>query len=321
MSTSSIENSSLNLNQKNEFGSVELINFSDQKGLTTTQGLQLQHKLFNASISLYGGHVLSWQPIEQQPVFWMSKDTLYGNGKGIRGGVPVCFPWFGGFETDLFQHNKLVDFTNVDNALLANHGFARASLWQVESIEITEELIKVILILQGENSTPAWDIDYELKQELTFGESFSQTLHIENKSDHSIEYTGALHSYFSVGDPKNTELNELSEVPYFDKLTGLHNNITPLLNCEGPIDRVYQSNSVMNIVDNEWQRIIEVSSSNCHQWVLWNPGKETANNMNDIHQGGENEYVCLEAANTSPINIPAQSISSFAQNINIKAII
>jgi len=317
MSLNITEKSTLDLNQKNEFGSVEQTNFSDKNSLTATNGLKIQHKLFNASISLYGGHVLTWQPIEQQPVFWMSKDTLYGNSKGIRGGVPVCFPWFGGFETDLFQHNEIVDFTNVESALLANHGFARTSLWQVESIEITEELIKVILILQGENSTPAWDIDYELKQELIFGESFSQTLHIENKSAKNIEYTGALHSYFSVGDPKSTQVNELSEVPYFDKLTDEQNKVTPLLNCTGPIDRVYQSNSMMNIVDNEWQRIIAISSSNCHQWVLWNPGKDIADNMGDIHQGGENEYVCLEAANTTPVKIPAKSTVSFSQHIQI----
>ncbi len=318
MSSDSIEKAAQIINQHNEFGVVEQIHFSDKNMLTTTDGLQIEHKLFSASISLYGGHVVSWQPKGQQPVFWMSKDSLFGNNKGIRGGIPICLPWFGGFEADLFQHNKNLDFTHVDKALLANHGFARTSLWQVEDIEITENTVKVVLSQQGENRTPAWDIAYQLKQEIVFGESFSQKLFIENKSAKDIEYTGALHSYFAVGDPQKTHVNELSQVNYFDKLSNTFDNFSTLENCKGPIDRVYQSNNVMNIVDNAWQRTLEVTSSDCHQWVLWNPGKETADSMDDIHSQGENEYVCLEAANTSPVIIPANSTVSFAQSICIK---
>lgn len=306
--------------QNNAFGKVTTTVFSDQNSLTTTEGLLIEHQYCQASLSLYGGHVLTWQPKDQQPVFWMSKDSLFGNGKGIRGGIPVCLPWFGGFETDLFQHNESVDFTHVDQALVANHGFARTSLWQVENIEITEKSVTIILIKQGENQTPAWDIAYELKQELVFGESFSQKLFIENKSAKDVEYTGALHSYFSVGNPKNTHINQLSDVEYFDKLTGTYNNLSILNNCEGPIDRVYESNRVINIIDKDWNRIIEVSSSDCHQWVLWNPGKETADSMADVHKGGENEYVCLEAANTKPIAVSAGSKVSFAQKVVIRSL-
>ncbi|WP_426358016.1 D-hexose-6-phosphate mutarotase [Pseudocolwellia sp. HL-MZ19] len=318
MSSDSIEKPTQNISQSNEFGHVEQTTFSDKKALTTTDGLQIEHDLFTASISLYGGHVLSWQPKGQQPVFWMSNDSLFGNDKGIRGGIPICLPWFGGFEADLFQHNKNVDLTHVDKGLLANHGFARTSLWQVESIEITQDTVKVILAQAGENKTPAWDIAYQLKQEIVFGQSFSQKLLIENKSAKDVEYTGALHSYFAVGDPQKTHLNELSEVAYFDKLTGTFDNISHLENCKGAIDRVYQSNSVMNIVDNDWKRTLEVTSYDCHQWVLWNPGKATADSMDDIHSQGENEYVCLEAANTNPVKIPANSSVSLAQSIRIK---
>jgi glucose-6-phosphate 1-epimerase len=318
MSSNSIEHSTQIINQQNEFGRIKHITFSDKSTLTTSDGLQIKHDLFDASISLYGGHVLAWQPKGQQPVFWMSKDSFFGNGKGIRGGIPICLPWFGGFESDLFQHNKVVDFEHVDKNLLANHGFARTSLWQVENIEISKSTVKVVLIQQGENKTPAWDIPYQLKQEIVFGESFSQKLFISNKSVKNIEYTGALHSYFSVGDPQKTYVNELSQVKYFDKLSGTFDNLSTLENCKGPIDRVYQSNNVMNIVDNVWQRTLEVTSSDCHQWVLWNPGKDIAASMDDIHSQGENEYVCLEAANTAPITIPTNSTVSFSQSIRIK---
>lgn len=302
----------------NKFGSVEKTTFSDEALLTTTEGLTLTHNFCQASISLYGGQVLTWQPKGQKPVFWMSKNSLYGNDKGIRGGIPLCFPWFGGYEADLFQHNKNKDHTHIDKLLMANHGFARTSVWEVDEIEITADFVKIILCQKGESRTPVWDISYELKQELFFGKSFSQSLIVANKSPKSIEYTGALHSYFVVGKPEAVQIDQLSDVAYFDKLSGEHNKVASLNDCVGPIDRVYQSNSKMNVVDNEWQRIIEVISSDCSQWVLWNPGKEAADDMKDIHKGGENEYVCLEAANTTPVNIPAQSTVSFSQRISIR---
>ena len=225
----------------NEFGCVEKTTFTDKNSLTTTEGLLIKHVLFNASISLYGGHVLSWQPNHQQPVFWMSKDSLFGNQVGIRGGIPLCFPWFGGFVPDLFEHNKGIDFSGVEQALLANHGFARTTLWRLDNIEITETFVKVVLVQSDENQSPAWKIPYELRQELIFGTSFSQQLTVTNKSDEDIEYTGALHSYFAVGDPKSTYIDELSEIKYFDKLSGTHNNISQLKNCEGPIAAFFKA--------------------------------------------------------------------------------
>ena len=311
---------SLGVVHSNKFGRVEKSTFSDEALLTTTEGLTITHSLCQASISLYGGHVLTWQPKEQKPVFWMSKASLFGNNKGIRGGVPLCFPWFGSYEADVFKHNQNKDITIIDKALIANHGFARTTQWAVDSVEITADFVKIILSQKGENRTPVWDVSYELKQELIFGESFSQSFIVSNKSNKAIEYTGALHSYFSVGKPAAVHIDQLSDVAYFDKLSGESTKISPLNNCEGPIDRVYQSSSKMNIVDKEWQRVIEVSSSDCGQWVLWNPGKKIADSMGDIHSGGENEYVCLEAANTTPVNIPAQSMVSFSQRVSLRSL-
>jgi len=305
---------------KNEFGHVKNTVFSDKESLTETQGLQIDHQYCEASISLYGGQVLTWQPVDQQPVFWMSEDTLFGNDKGIRGGIPLCFPWFGGYEEELFQHVKDKDLSQDQISAIANHGFARTTLWQVDNIKITEESVKITLIQQGENQTPVWDIPYKLKQELVFGKSFSQEFIIVNKSENDVEYTGALHSYFAVGDPKHTHIDQLSDVPYFDKLSGTHNNISTLNNCEGEIDRVYKSNSTIDIVDTQWQRIIKVRAFDSNQWVLWNPGKETADNMKDLHPNGEKEYVCLEAANTKPISVPAHSSVSFGQEVSIHSL-
>lgn len=302
---------------KNEFGTVKKSTFSDQSSTTSAAGISIVHSLFHATVSLYGGHVLSWQPINQKPVFWMSNDSAYGDGKAIRGGIPICFPWFGNFTQSTFEHTAHANFSDDEKSQLINHGFARTSLWELASIDVTEKHVKLVMLLKGENTNPAWKIPYEVKQELIIGESFSQQLFISNKSGESIEYTGALHSYFTVSSPSNTTIKQLSDVSFDDKLSGNKGVIQPLTNCVGPIDRIYYANNTMNIVDSGWNRRLQVTSFDCSQWVLWNPGKVTASKMADVHSGGENEYVCLEAANTQPIKIAANSTVKIGQLIEI----
>ena len=307
--------------KSNEYGDVKKSVLADSSSLTQATGLSVTHKLCNATISLYGGHVLSWQPIKHKPVLWMSNASLYGNDKGIRGGVPICFPWFGPFDAETFEHTKNGSLSVEDKSSLANHGFARTSTWDIDSINITANNVKIVLILKGENKSPAWKIPFEVKQEIIVGETFSQNLFITNKSPKAIEYTGALHSYFAVSSPKYTEIQQLSDVKFYDKLTDENNKIQPLNNCTGPIDRVYYNNETMNIIDKGWNRKLTISTTDSNQWVLWNPGQETAENMTDIHASGENEYVCLEAANTSPVSIAANATAVLGQLITISRIV
>lgn len=302
---------------ENEFGHIRKEIFSDPSSSTTTHGLSIVHKLCHAKISLYGGHVTSWQPINQKPVFWMSDTSLFGNGKGIRGGVPICFPWFGPFDEKAFKHTNNNLLSEAEKKQCVNHGFARTSTWKIDSIDVEESHVKIILNFSGEDKSPAWKIPFELKQEIILGEAFSQRLLITNKSDQPIEYTGALHSYFSVSSPVNTNINQLSGVSFDDKITNEKNVLKVLSDCEGPLDRIYYSNQTINIIDTIWKRKITVEAEGAYQWVLWNPGKKIAENMSDVHTNGENEYVCLEAANTQPVLIDAGTTVILGQSITL----
>ena len=93
-----------------------------------------------------------------------------------------------------------------------------------------------------------------------------------------------------------------------------------LTSCEGPVDRIYYDGSSKTLIDNAWQRAITVTSDNCQQWVLWNPGKTAAMAMADMHQGSEQEFVCLEAANTQWQIIPSQASVSISQKVTVKAL-
>ncbi|WP_440876475.1 D-hexose-6-phosphate mutarotase [Thalassotalea sp. PLHSN55] len=285
------------LPMKNEFGQVELAHLSDSH-----QALVIKHAFCTAKVSLYGGHVLAWQPQDQQPVFWLSNDATYTEGTAIRGGIPICWPWFG-------PHSK--------GDVKGNHGFARQSQWQLTAVDIEQAQVKIELTFTGENKHALWPNEFSVKQVLIFAEHFEQRLHITNLSDESVEYTAALHSYFQVSSPSNCQVSALEPADFDDKITGQYSAATALENCVGPLDRIYYTNEVCTLSDSQWQRAIEVTPLNTQQWVLWNPGTEVANAMADVHQGGEQEYVCLEAANTKWQQIQAKSTVVIGQKIRI----
>ena len=287
----------------NSFGQVSKITLGDK-----LEGLFIEHKNCQASISLYGGQVLTWQPKNHRPVFWLSQSSSYQQGKAIRGGIPLCWPWFGLHHADI-------------KAEAGNHGFARQQNWRLDSVELNELGVIVILSWQGRNTHPLWPTHCKLEQTLFFGLTFSQVLTMTNLSDEDVEYTGALHSYFSVSAPKNITVTELSALKFDDKLTSQKGIIEPLLSGLGPVDRVYWSNSndkqVMHIVDKAWQRTVEIEAENASQWVFWNPGREVAQKMLDIHKDGEQEYICLEVANTQPQKITAKNTVTIGQTIRV----
>jgi len=264
----------------------------------------IEHTKVNAKVSLYGGQVLTWQPKGEKEVFWLSKDSLYEQSKAIRGGIPLCWPWFGAHTDDL------------DNKE-GNHGFARTQLWQLDHVTISERGVEIKLSWQGENMSTLWPFSCQLKQVLYFGDSFKQSLTMTNLSQSDAYYTGALHTYFSVSSPEHIKVEALESASFDDKLSGKLCDPQPLNNAVGPIDRIYYTNAAMDIVDSQWQRTIKLKTSNTNQWVFWNPGVEVAHNMADIHQHGEQGFVCLEAANTQMQLLSAGQSEKIEQEISI----
>lgn len=261
--------------------------------------INVQHHLCSASVSLYGGQVLTWQLKGQQPVFWLSDTSSYQQGKAIRGGVPLCWPWFGAYKEG------------------GNHGFARQMQWQLLDAKITEQEVKLTLATSGDNLSPLWPTSFKLVQQLTFSTQFQQQLTIHNLSDQSVKFSSALHSYFQVSSPLYTTVSGLNNVKFDDKITSLKAQQDSLENCIGPIDRIYYSSDNQELIDQGWQRKIKVESLGCQQWVLWNPGKKIAETMTDVHIGGESEYVCLEAANTHWQTIAEQQSVTIGQKVTV----
>ena len=289
----------------NDFAQVTSISLSQEHGTEVLDGLQISSPHSQAKISLYGGQVLSFKPTGHKDVLWLSKQASYKSGKAIRGGIPLCWPWFGANDKASSQQQS------------GNHGFARQLPWRIDNITADESGVTLVLLLTGENQHPLWPNAYKLTQTLFFGQGFKQTLAMTNLGQDDAQYSGALHSYFTVSNPSNISIDALTGISYSDQLTGNSSIQKHAVSCVGEIDRDYHSSKKMTIVDNQWQRKIDIVSHNCQQWVLWNPGAKLAATMADIHPQGEQEYVCLEAANTRWQALPAGKTVIISQEINV----
>lgn len=273
----------------------------------TSQGsilIEIEHLFANAKISLFGGQVISWQPVGENEVFWLSKNLAVEKGKAIRGGIPLCWPWFGKHPQD------------SENSA-GNHGFVRDKNWNLETIKIDENNVEIRLSWQGDNMSALWPNQCKLEQRLTIGKTFKQILTMQNLSSHNAYYTSALHNYFLVSSPNSVVVNGLSESTFFDKMSNKICEPKKLTNCTGPVDRIYNTNNSIQLVDKAWNRIIELKTTNTHHWVLWNPGLEIAESMIDIHSNGEQEFVCLEPANTNETLLSSGAEIKISQEISI----
>ena len=240
--------------------------------------LQVQSRNCEATISLHGGHLMQFKPFGHQPVLWLSNKAVFSKEKAIRGGVPICWPWFGPVHTP-------------------SHGFARIAQWQLANFKENEKAVTICLKLSDSDQT--WDIwPHRFNATLTFslGKTLSINLEMVNTDQTPWRWSGALHSYFNVGEAVETMIHGAGE-QYIDSLQDdLHCTTKKGLTIDQPIDRIYaQPDEIIAIDDTKNNRIIHVHNQGHNSAVIWNPWKELSTSMTDMSDDGYKTMVCVEA--------------------------
>jgi len=271
--------------------SIETIRFQEQ-----LDAVQLTYKNDHASISLSGGHVLGYKANGEERL-WMSPKANLESGKSIRGGIPVCWPWFGAHPTDESK---------------PAHGFARTSLWSLIDAQDSEDFASVTLGLDNSVANPLFPYDCSLALKVTLTDKLSVELITTNLGNQPIEITQALHTYLPISDLDNASISGLEGVEYADKLLGFARSIEDrsLVILKEPTDRVYFDDSNCLILKDE-NRETRIYKQNSDTTVVWNPGRETASNMADIGEENYRGFLCIEAANAMEDKITIKPGESF----------
>ena len=239
----------------------------------------------SAALSLHGGQLLSFVPHGFDDLLWLSPNSTRPPG-AIRGGVPVCWPYFG-------RQGQL--------ATVPQHGFARNSLWVLHDARTDAQ---GGMILQLALPTPDAS-GLRLGQTLHVGEVLQQALTTENTGDTTASFTQALHSYFKVGDADRVRVTGLDGLRYADKYDRgehLQDDDWTLQDPRDPgrSDRIYHpTGDRFELHDPVLRRRITLQTTGSRSLVVWNPGESGIAAIADAPAGAWRDFVCLEAANAS----------------------
>lgn len=241
-----------------------------------------------ATIALQGAHVMTWTPHGQKPVIWLSRAAKFSSGKSIRGGIPVCWPWFGPHATE---------------PSFPVHGFARTTLWDViETQELTDGTTRLELrLVQNEATLKQWPYASELLLIITIGAGLEIELVTQNTGESAIAIGEALHTYFEVSDVRRVTVRGLEGHPYIDKVDGgKHKQQTGPVTISAEVDRIYLDSTADCLIDDPlWTRCIRISKRGSHSTVIWNPWIEKTIKMGDLGEDGYLNMICVESTNAA----------------------
>ncbi|HOT98201.1 MAG TPA: D-hexose-6-phosphate mutarotase [bacterium] len=239
-----------------------------------------------ALISLYGGQVLSWVPRGEEEVLFLSERSHFTAGQPIRGGVPICWPWFGPHPADPAK---------------PMHGFARLMTWRLtSSATLPSGASRIELMLTESPETLAlWPQPFRLLLHIDVGSHLRIALTMVNSGPEPLATTSALHSYFRLGKAGQVHITGLDDTFYIDTLQqDLYTLQRGKLQVDQEINRIYlDTASLCMIHDPLLERQIVVKKEGSRSTVVWNPWSERSRGMADL---GPDEYqymVCIEAGN------------------------
>ena len=275
------------------------------EGPNGTVMINIETASASAKICTYGAQVLSFKPAATgEDILFLSPKSAYNDGRAIRGGVPICWPWFG---DDPSGHGRPA------------HGFARNQVWQVmQTSQNDNGTVSVTLqLLPGEFSYKYWHCQFKLQFTVTIGDSLKMALTTENIDNESFVISQALHTYFNIGDIETLHLRGLDNYHYLDKTLNFAEKLQQGdISVVAETDRIYlHSPEQLFIEDAALNRRVIVESHGSQTTVVWNPWNKAVT-LNDMTSDAYKRFVCVETANAADDSIelaPGQSHTLIAE--------
>ncbi|MDD5461315.1 MAG: D-hexose-6-phosphate mutarotase [Methylococcales bacterium] len=298
----------MNIDQLNRtYGILGQLKFIEGKG--EFPFILISNRSATALISIYAGQVLSFQPIdEDEDLLFLSQKSYYDEGKSIRGGIPVCWPWFGDAPS------------NVQGPI---HGFVRKRLWEFLGAEaVTDFETRVRLgLIRSDSSETLWPQAFALELVISVGDSLTLELITRNTGNKAFSITEALHTYFLVGNIKQVKVLGLENTQYLDKLDNfLQKSQVGAVTVSEEIDRIYiDVKNELVIDDPAFDRLIRISSAGNKTAVVWNPWIDTTLETTDLEKNDYKRFLCVETGNVAHhvVQVPPGGESSLLANFQI----
>lgn len=287
-----------NLHELNKhFGIEDVLRFSAGEGGLWRATITTDR--CTAELYRLGAHVTRWRPAGHDEVLWMSSRARFEYGKPIRGGVPICFPWFGGN-------------TPASDPEGPSHGYARITTW--EYLDAGQDDRGVYITL-GTRIAP-----FDLRYTVVFGDTLTMTLEVANPGDAPASFEAALHTYFVISQIKQVRVLGLEGADYLDTAGGGARQMTQddqPITFDAETDRLYTSKTATKIVDPGLSRTITIEKTGSGSTVVWNPWVKKSEAMPDF---GDDEWpgmLCVETANAEPNGVVLEPGASHTMTASI----
>lgn len=227
-----------------------------------------------ADVYPHGATITSWAPTGQRPVLWLSDHAVFDSSTAIRGGIPVCFPWFA---------------RGTSGTRTPAHGSARLSRWHRTSARTGDLGTEATYELSG--------VGYRASYRMAFGSELDLTLVVTNTSDSVFEFEEALHTYLAVSDVRQIRIEGLDGVDYFCNVTKTYPTQHGDARFDGEFDRVFETGGPIRVIDPGWNRILEVTRTGSANSIIWNPWAQVASELADFGNDEWTDMVCVEGGN------------------------
>lgn len=278
---------------------------SDAVTICEYQGIKIvriNHAQAEAAISLHGGHLVWFKPKGEDDVIWLSEKAEFDTTKAIRGGIPVCWPWFG-------------------KAAAPSHGFARNSEWTLHEHRENDNGVIIALTLCDSDATRAvWPHKFSNMLTFEIGTELTVSLTSTNNDDDAWSYSGALHTYFNVESIRETTISQMGSQYQDSTQSGQICQGGEQLSFNGEVDRVYtQPESTVMIHDGN-RRQIAVTNSGHNAAVIWNPWQALSESMADMADDSFETMVCVESTihNSQSITLAPGESHTLTTQIQVK---
>ncbi|MDE3739330.1 D-hexose-6-phosphate mutarotase [Pseudomonas resinovorans] len=246
-------------------------------------------------VAQQGAQILGYQRDGEPPLIWLSNQAAYQKGKAVRGGVPVCWPWFG----DLRRNPAEVQGMHEGGPLCPAHGLVRELDWELLNIDTNGTTVHMAFAVDSRSPLlPGWPHAAKLRLDIRLGEALQVSLTSHNLGDTPLAISQALHSYFAISDIREVEVEGLDGCPYIEtledwQLRKQQGNIA----FSGETDRIYlKTPSRMSIVDRAWKRRIQLDVEGSASAVVWNPWIDKARRLSQFAEDAWQGMLCIETA-------------------------
>jgi len=247
--------------------------------------VQITSPLCEAEMYLHGAQVTSWTPSGSDEVLFLSAKSRWTDGQAIRGGIPICFPWFRAKAKD---------------PQAPAHGFVRTRSWQLESILEEDDAVVVSMVTQSDEQTRRWwPGEFRLVHRATFGSQLKLELVCTNTGTAPLRFEEALHTYNRVADVQTARVQGLDGLRFLDNTDSNKEKVQQCdLAISSQTDSAYlNARDGVELLDPGMRRRIRLAKVNSLTTVVWNPWREKASELRDLGEGQWTQFLCIEASN------------------------